>query len=73
LRSIFEENDHAAVLQAIKTVLRAQNVQATARDAGLRRESLYRTFGGKTDPLLGPVMTLFAALGIRLTVKALLK
>ena len=71
LSDAFEKNDHDVVLKAISRVMRAQNVQALAREAGLRRDRLYRTFGGEVDPLLGRVMALFNALGIALTVKAL--
>ena len=71
LAEIFDENDHAKVLQALKRVMRAQNVQAIAREAGLRRDRLYKTFGGEIDPLLGRVMALLNALGVCLTVKTL--
>ena len=37
-------------LKAISRVMRAQNVQALAREAGLRRNRLYKTFGGEVDP-----------------------
>jgi probable addiction module antidote protein len=67
----FEENDRRAMLEAINRVLRAQNVQALAREAGLRRDALYKTFNADRDPFLSSVMALFDALGIRLTVKAL--
>ena len=67
----FEENDREAILQAINKVMRAQNVQALARESGLRRDALYRTFAGDNDPFFSRVMALFDALGIRLTVKAL--
>jgi probable addiction module antidote protein len=67
----FEENDREALLQAINKVMRAQNVQALAREAGLDRTSLYKTFKADNDPFLSRVMALFDALGIRLTVKAL--
>src|SRR4051812_2400471 len=70
LSAKFEENDREAILQAINRVMRAQNVQAIAREAGLRRETLYRTFKGG-NPLLSSTMALFEALGIRLTVEAL--
>jgi len=71
LSDAFEKNDHDEVLKAICRVMRAQNVQALAREAGLRRDRLYKTFGGEVDPLLSRVMALFNALGIALTVKAL--
>jgi len=71
LSEAFEENDIDVILKAINRVMRAQNVQALAREAGLRREKLYVTFGGETEPYLYRVMALLNALGVRLTVKAL--
>ena len=68
LSEAFAKNDREAILKAVNVVMRAQNVTAIAKEAGLRRERLYRTFGGKTDPLLSRVMALFEALGVRLTV-----
>jgi DNA-binding phage protein len=56
LSEAFEKNDRAALLAAINFVMRAQNVQALAREAGL------------ADPMLSRVMALFEALGVRLTV-----
>src|SRR6201988_2644803 len=71
LADALEKNDHDEVLKAICRVMRAQNFQALARDAGLRRDRLYKSFGGEVDPLLSRVMALFNALGVALTAKAL--
>jgi probable addiction module antidote protein len=71
LSDAFEKNDIDVILQAIHRVMRAQNVQALAREAGLRRDKLYKTFGGETEPYLYRVMALFNAFGVRLTVRAL--
>ena len=71
LAEAFEKNDVDEVLKAINRVMRAQNVQALAREAGLRRDKLYVTFGGDTEPYLYRVMALLNALGVRLTVKAM--
>jgi probable addiction module antidote protein len=68
LSEAFEKNDFETLLAAINFVMRAQNVKALAKEAGLRRERLYKTFGGKADPMLSRVMALFEALGVRLTV-----
>ena len=59
LDEIVAKNDLSAVLRAINQVMRAQNVQAIARETGLRRDRLYKTFGGEVDPQLGRVMALF--------------
>ena len=71
LSDAFERNDIEVILKAINRVMRAQNVQALAREAGLRRDKLYVSFGGNTEPYLYRVMALLNALGVGLTVKAL--
>jgi probable addiction module antidote protein len=69
LAEAFEKNNIDIIVSAINRVMRAQNVQAIAREAGLRRDKLYRTFGGDTEPYLYRVMALLNAMGVGLTVK----
>lgn len=71
LSEAFEKNDIDVILKALYRVMRAQNVQALAREAGMRRDKLYVSFGGDTEPYLYRVMALLNALGVGLTVKAL--
>jgi probable addiction module antidote protein len=66
LNESLARNQLQPVLTAFDRILRAQNVQAVAREAGMRRENLYGTFGGKVDPTLGRVLMLLRALNIRL-------
>ena len=68
LDEVFRKNDLPEVLIALNRVMRAQNVKAMARETGLRRDNLYKTFGGEIDPQLGRVMVLFEGLGVRLSV-----
>jgi probable addiction module antidote protein len=68
LTDAFAQNELGAISTALKQVLRAQNVQALARETGLRRDRLYRTFGGTIDPQLGRVLKLLEGLNVRLTV-----
>ena len=68
LTDAFAENDLECVTLALNHVLRAQNVQALAREAGLRRDKLYTTFGGKVDPQLGRLLKLLAAMNVRIEV-----
>jgi probable addiction module antidote protein len=70
LAEAFKSKDLGAIVLAINTVMRAQNVQQLAAAAGLRRDVLYKTFGGDVNPQLGRVMELFAGMDIELTVKA---
>jgi probable addiction module antidote protein len=71
LTDAFATNDLSLVVAAINTVMRAQNVLALAEATGLRRDLLYKTFGGEVNPQLGRVMELFAGLDVRLVVKPL--
>ena len=65
LTEIFVENDHKAAQIGLSLVMQGQNVQMLAQDAGLRRDALYRTFGGRIDPQLSRVLKLFDALDVR--------
>ena len=58
------ENDITKAALALNTVMRAQNVQMLARDAGMRRDTLYRTFSGRIDPQLGRVLKLLQGLNL---------
>jgi len=66
LNDSLEKSQLQPVLTALDKILRAQNVQAVARESGMRRDKLYRTFGGEVDPTLGRVLKLLDALNIRL-------
>jgi probable addiction module antidote protein len=63
-----KENDFDAARTGLSLVMRAQNVQMLARDAGLRRDALYRTFGGRIDPQLSRILRLFDALNVQASV-----
>jgi probable addiction module antidote protein len=63
-----EKNDFDATRTALGLIVQAQNVQILARDAGLRRDTLYKTFGGKRDPHLSRVLKVFGALNLHFQV-----
>jgi probable addiction module antidote protein len=71
LTEIFEENDFESILDALKLVMRAQNVLALADSIGMRRDGLYKTFNGRKDAQLSRVLGLFEGLGVRIEVRAL--
>ena len=72
LTEAFDKNDLGAVVLAINSVMRAQNVLALAEASGLRRDLLYKTFRGSTsNPRLGRVMELLAGMDVQLVVKPL--
>src|SRR4051794_41638473 len=68
LTEALSKDDIAAVLSALHSMLRAQNVLALARDTGMRRDRLYKTFGGSIDPQFSRVLKLLAGLNVRLVV-----
>jgi probable addiction module antidote protein len=71
LTEAFEKNDLGTALRAIQSVMQAQNVQALSEVSGLRRDSLYRSFRGKADPLFSRVLSLFAGLDVRIAMQPL--
>ena len=62
-------DDLPTILAAIRDVLRAQNVSALSRFTGLRRDRLYKTFGGEIDPDFGRLLKVLEGLDVQLTVK----
>jgi probable addiction module antidote protein len=68
LTEIFEKNDFDATRRALSLTVQAQNVQILGRDAGILRNTLYRTFGGKVDPHLSRILKLFDALHVHFQV-----
>jgi probable addiction module antidote protein len=71
LTEVFEENDLGNILDAMKFLMRAQNVKALAESTGMRRDGLYKTFTGKKDPQLSRVLGLFRGMDVRIVVKPL--
>ena len=72
LTEAFEKNDFDGILDAIRSVMQAQNVKELAEVTGMRRDGLYKTFGStKKDPQLSRVLNLFDGMSVRILVKAL--
>jgi probable addiction module antidote protein len=54
LNEALSTGDSALITKAIGVMVRAQGVTSFSRKAGMRRENLYRTFGGeRTLQLIG--------------------
>ena len=68
LTETLRRDDLPAFLAGLSTVLRAQNVSALSRATGLRRDRLYKTFGGAIDPDFGRVLKLLEGLDVQLAV-----
>lgn len=67
LNAALEEGDSDLLMAAIADVAKARGIAKVAADAGLGRESLYKTLAPGSKPQIGTVFRLLHALGIKLT------
>lgn len=58
-----------AAMHAIGLAARAQGMSKISRQAGVARESLYRTLSGEQDPRFGTIARVLKALGLQLRVE----
>ena len=68
LDACFEEagNDAAFIAKALGDIARAKGMSAIARDAGLSRESLYKSLSGERNPGFDTILKVMGALGLKL-------
>lgn len=66
LTIVLEENDPAAFMRALNTVARARGMTQIAKDAGVNRESLYKSLSGNAAPRFDTIQRVLAALGVKL-------
>lgn len=67
IEAALEENDAAFFMSALNDVVRARGIAAVAKQAGLGRESLYKTLKSGAEPKFDTVMRLLGALNVRLS------
>ena len=65
----FETGDSAYIAKALGVVARAKGMADIARETGLSREQLYRSFSVTGNPTLKTTLMVMRALGIDLTTK----
>jgi probable addiction module antidote protein len=65
-----EDPNPEVLLSAVRDVARARGMTQLAKDAGLGRESLYKTLSPGAKPRYDTVLKLLGALGVRLTAQA---
>lgn len=68
LNAALEEGDADLLMAAIADVAKARGIAKVASDAGVGRESLYKTLAPGSKPKLETVFKLMHALGVKLTV-----
>jgi len=66
LDAVLEEDDPALVTYALGVIARAKGMSQIAREAGLSRESLYKSLSAEGNPEFSTVLKVIKALGLRL-------
>ncbi|MFL9960136.1 putative addiction module antidote protein [Paraburkholderia sediminicola] len=66
LNAALEEGDADVLLAAIADIAKARGIAKVAVDAGLGRESLYKTLAPGSKPRMDTVFKLLRALGVKL-------
>ena len=70
LTAAMEDNDPEHFLHAVAAVARARGMTQLAKDAGVSRESLYKTLAPGAKPRYETVFKLMHALGVQFKVQA---
>ena len=68
LNDAMREGDPAMILSAIGEVARARGMAVLAQDAGLSRNSMYKSLCANGNPSLSTLTKVVNALGLKLTV-----
>ena len=64
--------DAAFIAKALGDIARAKGMSQVAQDAGLSRESLYKSLSGERYPTFDTILKVIHALGLKLNVEAVL-
>jgi len=70
LEAALQDGDSQLVAAALGDIARAKGMSQIARDAGLGRESLYKSLSSSGSPELATVLRVISALGLQLHVSA---
>ena len=68
LADAFDTGDLAHIRHVIKTIARARGMTKIASEAGVSRETLYRSLGPNGDPQMSTLFGLLRALDVRVSV-----
>lgn len=69
LADAFETGDSSYIAKALGVVARARGMSEIAKETGLSREQLYRTFSGKGNPTLKTMLAVMKAISVDITAK----
>ncbi|MBS0274280.1 MAG: putative addiction module antidote protein [Proteobacteria bacterium] len=70
MEEAFKTEDAGYIAHALGVVARAKGMTQIAKDTGLSREQLYRSFSKDGNPTLKTTIAVMKALGIELAAKA---
>jgi len=70
LTAAYQDDDPAVFIVALGHVARHKGIAQLARETGLNRESLYKTFNGKVQPKWDTVHRLLKAMKVELAIAA---
>ncbi len=70
LSQILEDGDLNELLVAIGDIARAKGMTQIAKDTGLGRESLYKTFSENSKPRFDTIVKVLDSFGVKLQAKA---
>ena len=71
LEAALQDGDPQIVAAALGDIARAKGMSQIARDAGLGRESLYKSLSSSGNPELATVLKVISALGLQLHVSVI--
>ena len=71
MAAAFETEDAAFIADAVGVVARAHGMSDIAKEAGLSREQLYRSFSVSGNPTLKSMLAVMKALGVKVTAEPL--
>lgn len=71
LAEAMKANDALILMRALEEVAKARGISQFAQEAGVNRESLYKTLKGGNNTRFVTIQKLMLALGVELTVKPL--
>ena len=70
LSQILAENNMDELLSALGHIAKAKGMSQIAKETGLGRESLYKTFNPKSKPKFDTIMKVLNSLGVKLQISA---
>ena len=69
LQVALDENNPTGLITAIGDVVRARGVNQMAKEMGVSREGLYKSFSGERKPNIETVFNALDKLGMRITIQ----